>query len=418
MKKIQNVKVTRGHVLCSFDLVDMYTNIPVQEAIATLQRHLISKNAPTNEVITCIKIVKTCMEQNYFQFRGKVYKQTTELSMGSKLSPLLANIFMCDLEEKLKSSRLFPSLWYRYVDDIFCVVNARSLKNLEDFLNSQHPSIKFTVEKEVNGKISFLDLCIRQTTERGLEFSIYRKPTHTDRYITSDSHHHDSHKAAAFHSMIYRLLNIPMNESDYNIEKEYIYNAARVNGYDSIFVDKIFRKHQTHTHTRQRTSLTPIRSDKRVVCLPFFPKLTNPLSTVLRRHGMHVVTRNNNTLRDALCNLKDRQIPTETSGIYEISCQDCEEIYIGQSKRVIKDRLKEHVSATTNGHSWKSSVSEHMIEHRHKIDNLRRVKRSRDDYKLDAWESLYITTAQADLMNREPPPIISYLFKMSSLEIR
>lgn len=135
----------------------------------------------------------------------------------------------------------------------------------------------------------------------------------------------------------------------------------------------------------------------------------------IRRHGIRVVTRNNNTLRYSLCNLKDRQSPIETSGIYEIPCKNCDQTYIGQNKRAIKDCRKEHVSATNYGHAWKSSVSEHMIDNRHRIGELRRVNQSRDDYKLDAKESFFITTTQAELMNSELPPIISYLFRMTSL---
>ena len=108
---------------------------------------------------------------------------------------------MCHLEEKLKKNKIFPLIWYRYVDDIFCIVNSRQLNKLLELLNAQHPSIKFTVEQEENGRIVFLDLCINTTPEGFLEFSIYRKPTHTDRYITADSHHHEPHKGVAFHSM-------------------------------------------------------------------------------------------------------------------------------------------------------------------------------------------------------------------------
>lgn len=122
-------------------------------------------------------------------------------------------------------------MWHRYVDDVFCIVNARSLNNLLDFLNSQHSSITFTVEKEDDDRtLAFLDLRIRVSAEGNLEFSIYRKPTNTDRFITIDSHHHHSHKAAAFHSMVHRLLNIPMNASDYETEKNYIYQVATING--------------------------------------------------------------------------------------------------------------------------------------------------------------------------------------------
>ena len=114
---------------------------------------------------------------------GKILQSIkfSDLSMGCKLSPYLANIFMCDLEEKIKKSKFFPTVWHRYVDDIFCIVNPRILNTLLNFLNSLHPSLKFTLEKEENRKIAFLDLHIEVSEEQDLVFSIYRKPTHTGR---------------------------------------------------------------------------------------------------------------------------------------------------------------------------------------------------------------------------------------------
>lgn len=146
--KIKNVKIKRGQILCSFDLQSMYTNIPVSDAIECLKKHLTTSNAPPDEVEVCVAVAQTCMNQNFFTFRQRFYKQNYGLTMGSKLSPYLANIYMCALEEKLKKNTLFPPVWLRYVDDVFCITNARQLNKLLELLNSQHQTIKFTVEQE------------------------------------------------------------------------------------------------------------------------------------------------------------------------------------------------------------------------------------------------------------------------------
>lgn len=66
--------------------------------------------------------------------------------------------------------------------------NNDQLRKLFDRLNSRRPSIKFTIEKVENNKISFLDILIKKVGN-SLVFSVYRKLTHTDRYINRVSCH-------------------------------------------------------------------------------------------------------------------------------------------------------------------------------------------------------------------------------------
>ena len=52
-------------------------------------------------------------------------------------------------------------LYKRYVDDIFCLFeNISNAESFLNFLNSRHPSIKLTMETEVNKKLPFLDVLI------------------------------------------------------------------------------------------------------------------------------------------------------------------------------------------------------------------------------------------------------------------
>src|SRR5678815_404836 len=81
-------------------------------------------------------------------------------SMGSPLSPILANIFMELLEiyHILPNPLLNNSFWYRYVDDIFVAipVNTNPIDILT-FINNIHPNITFTIEHATNNTLPFLD---------------------------------------------------------------------------------------------------------------------------------------------------------------------------------------------------------------------------------------------------------------------
>jgi len=92
------------------------------------------------------------------------------------------------------------------VDDILIIYN-ESTTNIEDLLhcfNNLTPKLKFTLQKEVERKINFLDLTIHRE-HNNFSVDIYRKPTFTDTIILSDSCHPEEHKLAAVRYLYNRL---------------------------------------------------------------------------------------------------------------------------------------------------------------------------------------------------------------------
>ena len=56
-------------------------------------------------------------------------------------------------------------LYYRrYVDDIFCMFGEEEhATQFLSYLNNRHPNIRFTIEKEMNGQLPFLDVLITKS---------------------------------------------------------------------------------------------------------------------------------------------------------------------------------------------------------------------------------------------------------------
>ena len=102
-------------------------------------------------------------------FNGSFYDQTDGILMGYPLGPVLANLFMGYHEKKwLEGFDKGKFLMYkRYVGDIFFMFgNEKDAENLFEFLNCQHENIKFTLEKESNKFLSFLDIFIKHEGNR------------------------------------------------------------------------------------------------------------------------------------------------------------------------------------------------------------------------------------------------------------
>ena len=110
----------------------------------------------------------------------------------SPLSPAVANLYMEAFEKQTLEAALWrPAFWVRYVDDVFAIWphDTQSLDEFLGHLNSQKTAIQFTMEKEEDGKIAYLDVLVEKKGTLATT-SIFRKKTHTDRYMNYDSRHH------------------------------------------------------------------------------------------------------------------------------------------------------------------------------------------------------------------------------------
>ena len=82
------------------------------------------------------------------------------------------------LEKTLSGTRFNPLLFKKYVDDCIYIFNCNEMDETQllQHLNSQNTHIKFTLEKETNSSLPYLDILISRDTNK-LNFTVYRKPT-------------------------------------------------------------------------------------------------------------------------------------------------------------------------------------------------------------------------------------------------
>ena len=108
--------------------------------------------------------------------------------MGSPVSAVIANMVMEDVETRALNTFIFgPKLWKRYVDDTFVLLKQEKLTDF--YTNAVENSINFTMEKEKNDSIAFLDTLITRLEHGQLSTKVYRKPTHTGKYLHFRSEH-------------------------------------------------------------------------------------------------------------------------------------------------------------------------------------------------------------------------------------
>ena len=124
--------------------------------------------------------------------------------MGSPLGPLLANVFMCHLEEELSDNGLIPSFYKRYVDDTLAIMpGVDAAENFLDVLNGLRASIHFTMELSNNDSIPFIGTLITKNSNK-LETKVYRKPTNTGLLLHFQSHTDLRYKRCLIKTMAHR----------------------------------------------------------------------------------------------------------------------------------------------------------------------------------------------------------------------
>ena len=97
--------------------------------------------------------------------------------MGYPLGPTLANIFLCNYEDiwlRNYSLECKAKHYKRYVEDIFDLFHSESqVESFKHFMDTCHPKIKFTFEKEKNKCFNFLDVkVIRENNFLSPQFTV------------------------------------------------------------------------------------------------------------------------------------------------------------------------------------------------------------------------------------------------------
>ena len=100
----------------------------------------------------------------------------------------MANTFMSSIDAKLKAGGTIPDFYKRYADDTFTIVSdIAAAETLHQALNNAHPSLSFTMEIEVEGRLPFLGMTINRE-KNTIHIEVYRKPTNKGLLLHCQSH--------------------------------------------------------------------------------------------------------------------------------------------------------------------------------------------------------------------------------------
>ena len=166
--------------------------------------------------------------------------------MGTPLVPVLATIFMSLYESKWLNEYNFnkSKLYLRYVDDILAAfANEQDSLNFLKFLNNRQPNIKFTVEKQINYSIAFLDLFISGVNNQNLTLQTYQKWTFAGLLLKYKSFTSFSYKISVIKCLIHRSFEISNNWNSFDNDRNNIKSNLTKNAFPPFQIDKESKKY-------------------------------------------------------------------------------------------------------------------------------------------------------------------------------
>ena len=285
------------------------------------------------------------------------YHQIFGCPMGSPVSAVVAELVMQRIEKvALDSSPVSVRWWKRYVDDSNACLKQLDVPLFHQHLNSVNSHIQFTIEMPAvnrNGSqtIAFLDTQLLGNISGDIDVKVFRKNTHTDKYLPFESHSHKNDKKAVIKTLLDRAKTIPSTLTLQTEETHNVLRALELNGYKRSFIKEVVN-HTVKVNQKRKEDL------RGSTCIPYVKGLSEKIKSILTKAGVRVALKPVCTLANIFRIPKTRPSEERTKAVvYKFECRTCSFTYIGESKRCWCSRWLEHKPGVRRNNY--SAIKEH-----------------------------------------------------------
>ena len=413
------MEIKADSTLVSYDVVSLFTSVPVDETISIVVEKAFKDdwfNRTYNlnmSKVGLTKLLEVATKNQLFQFDGDLYIQTNGVAMGSPLGPLMANSFLCYIEEKLESTSQLPSFYKRYVDDTLVIgEDLNKLTALLNTLNEAHESLSFTMEVAQNGRIPFLGMMITKVGKK-LQTEVYRKPTDKGLYTHYQSHIDVKYKRTLVRTMLHRAYMLSSSWIQFQDECERLRGIFSKLCYPTNLFEAAVQKFVSEkvSETQKTSNITSLDSDSIRFTLPFkdqrscdrVKKQLNDLSAKVGAKIKPIFT--SKKLNDVL-RIKEKKhgLVNQQNVVYFFKCDLCEAGYVGYTCRHLHQRIEEHKTSAVGTHYAECHGNLNSLNESFKV-----LKHCTDKLECLIYEMLYIKELKPSL-NKQTDSVKAKVF--------
>ena len=254
INKIRNKRINPDWLLVTGDITALYTNMCIERILQTVQREMAKNPDPNRPDGEILDLLTTTLQNNDFHFNKQLYLQIYGTAMGYPYAPSLADIYLLDFDEKIKTGfKIKPLYYFRYLDDIFFLWpgTLQQLTEFNTYINTLIPDIKVTLTHN-NNEIPFLDTTIFKyttDTETTLQTKVYFKDTDSHQIIHTKSFHPPHTHKGVLKSQLIRFKRLSSFKTDYDNTCKILFDAIKRRGYST----RLFRQYKNDVwHGRLR----------------------------------------------------------------------------------------------------------------------------------------------------------------------
>ena len=271
---------------CSLVVISLYTTIPIQEAITNVTDRI---QNPTHHLSNqdISDLLQVTLNNMYFSFRDG----EKSLPMGSKISGILAILFMDKLETITLTSHLITSPYKRYVDEIYIqTTNEETADYFHHIINNVHPNLKFELKSQKQHQVS------HYIKDGNSSFEFYRKPVKKPLFVHHQSAISTKSKLNFIHNERKRIENRCSSHISATQHLNKFHDILRLNGYSENSIEQ--SKHPQHPQRNPQ----PAKIERSYLKIPFTSKrLSHKITNIFRKKNIPVrFSHKSYTLKQAL----------------------------------------------------------------------------------------------------------------------